>query len=170
MGSANAVVTPRPAGLPWWKRLLLWELIEGLSVTMLHFCRGLKEPFTVQYPEERLPLQPRFRGYPRLRNHPETGEELCIACLQCERICPDLCIKIETESNPSGKGKRPKTFIIDYERCCLCGLCVDPCPTTPLTAIYMSHDYELADYDRAKFIADQKDLYEGKPTPQWKKS
>lgn len=154
----KVVRMPRPERPPLWKRFVLWELLEGMAVTIRHHFR---EPFTVQYPEERLALQPRFRGYPRLRSHPETGEELCIACLQCEKICPDECIKIEGESHPSGRGKRAKSFTIDYERCCLCGLCVDPCPTGPITAIYMSHDYEYAQYEREPFMVNMRQLYDG---------
>lgn len=150
-----------PERLPIWKKFLLFELMQGLAVTLVHQFRAWREPFTVQYPEERLPLQPRFRGYPRLRSHPETGEELCIACFQCEKICPDECIKIVEEPHPSGRGKRAKAFEIDYERCCLCGLCVDPCPTGPITAIYMSHDYEYAQFDRARFRTGMRALYEG---------
>lgn len=171
MATQAAVRMTRPRPLPLWKRFLLSELLQGMQVTLIHFFRGLREPFTVQYPEERLPLQPRFRGYPRLRSHPETGEELCIACLQCEKICPDECIKIEGEPHPSGRGKRAKSFVIDYERCCLCGLCVDPCPTMPITAIYMSHDYEYAQYERERFTARMRDLYEGLETlPYGKKN
>ncbi len=163
MANVNVIRIPRPERPPLWKRFILWELLQGMYVTWLEQIRCFtKSPFTVQYPEERLPLQPRFRGYPRLRSHPETGEELCIGCLQCEQICPDECIKIEPEPHPSGRGKRAKSFVIDYERCCLCGLCVDPCPTKPITAIYMSHDYELSQYKREEFIAPMKDLYEGK--------
>ncbi len=170
MGAIRIVRTPRPARPPAWKRVVLWELLEGLAVTLIHqFRTFIKEPFTIQYPEERLPLPPRFRGYPRLRSHPETGEELCIGCLQCEKICPDQCIKIEAEPHPSGRGKRAKSFFVDYERCCLCGLCVDPCPTTPITAIYMSHDYEYAQYDRQGFRAGMRGLYEGLEQVQYGK-
>ncbi len=154
--------TPRPERPPLWKRLVLGELIEGLMVTLVHNFRALREPFTIQYPDERLPLEPRYRGVPRLRSHPETGEELCISCHQCERICPDECIHIEDEPHPSGRGKRPRVFTIDYERCCLCGLCVEACPTKPITSIYMSHDYELARYRRDEFKADLRELYFGK--------
>ncbi len=165
MGKITVTRTPRPERLSLWKRFILWELLQGMYVTWLEQIRCfLKEPFTVQYPEERLPLQPRFRGYPRLRSHPETGEELCIACRQCEKICPDECITIVDEPHPSGRGKRAKAFDIDYERCCLCGLCVDPCPTGPITAIYMSHDYEYAQYDREHFKAPMRALYEGLET------
>ena len=170
MGEIRIVRPPRPARPPLWKRLILFELLQGLSVTLIHQFRTFwREPFTVQYPEERLPLQPRFRGYPRLRSHPETGEELCIACLQCEKICPDECIKIEAEPHPSGRGKRAKSFFIDYERCCLCGLCVDPCPTKPITAIYMSHDYEMAKYARYDFMTGMTRLYDGHEPKEYEK-
>lgn len=158
MDKITVVTMPRPARLPLWKRFLLWELLEGLAVTMRHHFR---KPFTVQYPEERLPLAPRFRGYPRLRSNPETGAELCTACKACEKICPDQCISIVEEPHPSGRGKRPKSFEIDYERCCLCGLCVEACPTNPVSSIYMSHDYELAKYERDEFKARLRGLYEG---------
>ncbi len=89
------------------------------------------------------------------------SEELCIGCLLCEQACPDDCISIVADKRPSGKGKMAKSFIIDYERCCFCGLCVDPCPTTPITAIYMSHDYELSDYSRVEFITPKETLLNG---------
>ena len=161
MSNIKVLRTPRPERLPLWKWFFLFELFQGLFVTMYEHMRSFRETFTIQYPEERLPLEPRFRGFPRLRSHPETGEELCIACRQCEKICPDECITIVDEPHPSGRGKRAKAFVIDYERCCLCGLCVDPCPTGPITAIYMSHDYEYAQYDREQFKAAMRALYEG---------
>jgi NADH-quinone oxidoreductase subunit I len=150
-------------------RFLLLDLIRGLAVT-------LREQFrphtTVEYPKERLELKPRFRGVPRLRNHPENGEDLCIACNMCVLACPDNCITVVAESRPEGallKGKRAKLFVIDYERCCLCGLCVDPCPTEPITAIYMSHDFELAHYERDRFITPDRLLYEGHESVEYKK-
>jgi NADH-quinone oxidoreductase subunit I len=60
-------------------------------------------------------------------------------------------------------------FVIDYERCCLCGLCVDPCPTEPITAIYMSHDFELAAYSREPFVTPAEDLYTGHDTKEYRK-
>ncbi|MFQ5767034.1 MAG: NuoI/complex I 23 kDa subunit family protein [Acidobacteriota bacterium] len=140
------------------KKLTLWELLQGMFVVMKSQFR---RKVTVQYPKERIPLRPRFRGVPRLRYHPETGEELCISCLMCEQICPDDCISIDWEKVP-GKGRVLKGFTIDYQRCCLCGLCVDPCPTKPLTAIYMSHDFELAGDDRQQLVTERHDLHEGR--------
>ncbi len=140
------------------RKLTLWELLQGMRVVLRNQFRP---KVTVQYPKERIELKPRFRGMPRLRYHPGTGEELCISCLLCEQICPDDCIAIEWEKSPKGKGRVLKSFIIDYQRCCLCGLCVDPCPTKPLTAIYMSHDYELAGYDRQNLVTERRELHEG---------
>ena len=158
-----------PPRVSWVKRLLLLELIRGLMVTLRE---QFKPHFTVEYPKERLQLRPRFRGVPRLRNHPENGEDLCIACNQCAIACPDNCITMVAEARPAGallKGKRAKVFVIDYERCCLCGLCVDPCPTEPITAIYMSHDFELAHYKRDRFVTGGDLLYKGHEVVEYKK-
>ncbi len=146
--------------IDFFKNLTLWELWQGMAVVIRNQFR---KKVTVHYPRERIELRPRFRGVPRLRYHPESGEELCISCLMCEQICPDDCIAIEWEKPPGSKGRILKSFIIDYQRCCLCGLCVDPCPTKPLTAIYMSHDFELAGYDRQDLVTGRKELHEGRP-------
>ena len=154
---------------PLLNRIFLIDLFMGLSVTLREM---FNRPTTVQYPKERIDLKPRFRGVPRLRNHPEIGEDLCIGCNQCALACPDACITVVAESRPEGaklKGKRAKVFVIDYERCCLCGLCVDPCPTEPITAIYMSHDFELAHYSREQFVTPADELYTGHETIEYKK-
>ncbi len=148
------------------RRVLLLELLVGLWITLRNFFRP---HITLEYPKERPDLAPRFRGMPRLRRDPETGEELCVGCLLCEQACPDDCISIVVQKRPSGKGKMAKSFIIDYERCCLCGLCVDPCPTTPITAIYMSHDYELSHFSRVEFIAPKEELLNGMPLKRYEK-
>jgi len=72
------------------KTWLLWELVKGLALTMRYF---FKKSITVEYPEERTPLSPRFRGLHALRRY-ENGEERCIACKLCEVICPALAIVI----------------------------------------------------------------------------
>ena len=142
----------------WLRSILLAELWVGLWTTLKNQFRP---HVTVEYPRETVALSPRFRGAPRLRYDPATGQELCIACHLCEIVCPDNCIHIVSEKNPEGKGKRLVSFEISLERCCFCGLCVDPCPTKPLTAIYMSHDYELADYRREPFVAPLQKLLDG---------
>ena len=148
------------------RQLLLTELLAGMWITLKNFFRP---HVTLEYPREKPALAPRFRGMPRLRYHPETGEELCVGCLLCEKICPDDCISIVVQKRPTGKGKMAKSFIIDYERCCLCGLCVDPCPTSPVKAIYMSHDYELSDYSRVQFIVPKEELMDGMPLKRYSK-
>ena len=142
------------------QKVLLLELWQGLWVTLKNQFRP---HITVEYPRETLEFAPRFRGLPRLRKDPVTGEELCISCLLCEAICPTECISIVSEKKADGKGKSLVSFTINYERCCLCGLCVDPCPTKPITAIYMSHDYELASFDRDAYVASREELVDGKP-------
>ena len=142
----------------WLRSILLAELWVGLWTTLKNQFRP---HVTVEYPKETVALAPRFRGAPRLRYDPATGQELCIACHLCEVVCPDNCIHIVSEKKPEGKGKRLVSFEINLERCCFCGLCVDPCPTKPLTAIYMSHDYELAGYRREPFVAPLKTLLDG---------
>ncbi len=149
-----------------FKRLFLIELLKGLSVTLKNQFRPHT---TVEYPKEREPIKERFRGMPRLRKHPETGDELCVACGNCAEICPDNCITVVAETRPSGKGKQPQVFIIDYERCCLCRLCVDICPTKPTSAIYMSHDFELASYTRDRFITEKEKLYIGHEKKEYKR-
>lgn len=139
-------------------RLLLLELAAGLWVTLKHLFR---RKVTQEYPAERPLLRPRFRGMPRLRDHPEIEGPLCVGCNQCAIACPDDCITVTADTRAGGKGKQPGLFLIDYEKCCMCGLCVDPCPTKPITAIYMSHDYELATEFRRDFMTDLVGLYEG---------
>lgn len=149
-----------------FRRFFLVELFAGMWITIKNHFRP---HITIEYPREKPDLAPRFRGVPRLRRDPETAEELCIGCLLCEQICPDDCISIVVDKRPGGKGKMAKSFIIDYERCCFCGLCVDPCPTTPITAIYMSHDYELSDYSRQEFITQRAALVDGHPIKRYEK-
>jgi NADH-quinone oxidoreductase subunit I len=154
------------SSLTWLRRLLLVELFIGLGVTLKHLFR---RNVTEQYPKERPELKPRFRGIPRLKYHPDTGEHMCAACMQCTAICPTNCITVIDEPRPSGKGKQPKVFIIDYERCCVCGMCEEVCGSKPEAAIYMSHDYELAKYDRREFMTEMDMLYDGHPKKVYKK-
>jgi NADH-quinone oxidoreductase subunit I len=149
------VTRPRDSRL---RRIFLVELAVGLWVTLRH---QFMPHVTQEYPAERPQLRPRFRGVPRLRDHPDVEGPLCVGCNQCALACPDRCITVVAETRPGGKGKQPRTFLIDYEKCCVCGLCVDPCPTKPITAIYMSHDFELAKERRRAFMTDMTGLYEG---------
>lgn len=105
------------------KSFLLWELIQGLRMTGRHlFMRKI----TVQYPEEKTPKSPRFRGLHALRRY-ENGEERCIACKLCEAVCPALAITIEAEPREDGS-RRTTKYEIDLFKCIYCGFCEESCP------------------------------------------
>jgi len=107
----------------FFKAFLLLELAEGLIVTGRHL---FKRKITIQYPEEKTPLSPRFRGLHALRRYPN-GEERCIACKLCEAVCPALAITIESEQRSDGT-RRTTRYDIDLTKCIFCGLCEESCP------------------------------------------
>ncbi|XP_013909017.1 PREDICTED: NADH dehydrogenase [ubiquinone] iron-sulfur protein 8, mitochondrial [Thamnophis sirtalis] len=103
---------------------LLWtELIRGLATTMSYVFR---EPATINYPFEKGPLSPRFRGEHALRRYP-SGEERCIACKLCEAVCPAQAITIEAETRADGS-RRTTRYDIDMTKCIYCGFCQEACP------------------------------------------
>ena len=112
----------------------LLELIRGLMVTARHL---VMRKVTVQYPEERTPMSPRFRGLHALRRYPN-GEERCIACQLCEAVCPALAITIESAEKPDGT-RRTSRYDIDLFKCIYCGFCEEACPTD---AIVMTREQE----------------------------
>jgi NADH-quinone oxidoreductase subunit I len=116
--------------------LLLVELFRGLSLTGSYLFKG---KFTVQYPEERAPISPRFRGLHALRRYPN-GEERCIACKLCEATCPALAITIEAEPREDGS-RRTTRYDIDLFKCIYCGFCEESCPVDSIveTGIYEYH-------------------------------
>jgi NADH-quinone oxidoreductase subunit I len=81
---------------------------------------------TVQFPEERTPQSPRFRGLHALRRYPN-GEERCIACKLCEAVCPALAITIDSEQREDGT-RRTTRYDIDLFKCIYCGFCEESCP------------------------------------------
>jgi NADH-quinone oxidoreductase subunit I len=105
------------------RSFLLLELIAGLRVTGRHL---LKRKFTIQYPEDKAPRSPRFRGLHALRRYPN-GEERCIACKLCEAVCPALAITIESEERTDGT-RRTTRYEIDMFKCIYCGFCEESCP------------------------------------------
>ena len=107
----------------WFNSFLLIELLKGLFLTGRHlFVRKV----TIQYPEERTPMSPRFRGLHALRRYPN-GEERCIACKLCEAVCPALAITIESEERADGT-RRTTRYDIDLVKCIFCGFCEEACP------------------------------------------
>ena len=107
----------------FFSSFMLIELLQGLKVTGRHF---LSPTITVQFPEEKTPLSPRFRGLHALRRY-ENGEERCIACKLCEAVCPALAITIESEQREDGS-RRTTRYDIDLTKCIFCGFCEESCP------------------------------------------
>ncbi|KAL1489404.1 hypothetical protein ABEB36_014305 [Hypothenemus hampei] len=103
--------------------MFVTELIRGFGVTLAHI---FKEPATINYPFEKGPLSPRFRGEHALRRYP-SGEERCIACKLCEAICPAQAITIEAEERADGS-RRTTRYDIDMTKCIYCGFCQEACP------------------------------------------
>src|SRR6476469_367773 len=118
------------------RSLLLAELISGLALTLRYM---LRRPVTVNYPYEKGPLSPRFRGEHVLRRYPN-GEERCIACKLCEAICPALAITIEAEPRDDGS-RRTTRYDIDMTKCIYCGYCQEACP---VDAIVEGPNFEFA--------------------------
>ena len=103
--------------------LFLKELVKGLALTGRHlFARKI----TVQFPEEKTPQSPRFRGLHALRRYP-SGEERCIACKLCEAVCPAMAITIESDQRDDGS-RRTTRYDIDLTKCIFCGFCEEACP------------------------------------------
>ena len=101
----------------------LGSLATGMGVTGRYFFR---KKFTVQYPEQKTPISPRFRGLHALRRY-ANGEERCIACKLCEAVCPALAITIESEQREDGT-RRTTRYDIDLFKCIYCGFCEEACP------------------------------------------
>ena len=115
---------------------LLVELVRGLFVTGRHlFARKI----TIQYPDERTPISPRFRGLHALRRYPN-GEERCIACKLCEAVCPAAAITIESAERADGT-RRTTRYDIDLFKCIYCGFCEESCPVDSIveTNLYEFH-------------------------------
>lgn len=131
---------------------------EGVARRMSAEARGI---FTVQYPEEKLPVPEEFRFIPfLLYEEGPDGEkkERCTSCGICAKVCPPQCIWIvrTTDPNTGRPVPEPKAFYIDVDICMNCGFCAEYCP---FDAIKMDHDYELSVYDRhAKNIFDKDKL------------
>lgn len=107
----------------YFKSFLLWEMLLGLKLTGRYL---FAKKVTVQFPEERTPQSPRFRGLHALRRYPN-GEERCIACKLCEAVCPALAITIDSEQREDGS-RRTTRYDIDLFKCIYCGFCEESCP------------------------------------------
>ncbi len=131
---------------------LLIELMQGLLLTGKHF---FARKITVQYPDERTPQSPRFRGLHALRRYPN-GEERCIACKLCEAVCPALAITIESEQRADGT-RRTTRYDIDLTKCIFCGFCEESCPVDSIveTRVFDYHGEKRGDlvYTKSMLLA-----------------
>ncbi|MGH6719814.1 MAG: NADH-quinone oxidoreductase subunit NuoI [Alphaproteobacteria bacterium] len=134
------------------RSLLLTELVSGLALTLRYI---FKPKYTLNYPYEKGPLSPRFRGEHALRRYPN-GEERCIACKLCEAICPAQAITIEAEPRADGS-RRTTRYDIDMTKCIYCGLCEEACPVDAIVEgpnfEYATETREELYYDKAKLLA-----------------
>ncbi|MFZ5472010.1 MAG: NuoI/complex I 23 kDa subunit family protein [Myxococcota bacterium] len=175
-------------------RTFLPELLRGLAVTTRHFLRnlfgtrdmnpsvvdrtGTNLVSTVQYPEEKVPYPPGYRGLHRLVPR-EDGKPRCVACYMCATICPAQCIYIEAgeyeDAVPQSASrvieKFPTQFVIDELRCIVCGLCVDACPKDAIRMDTYTHT--PSEYTRQGFVYDIPKLLKGPavthPSDPWYK-
>jgi NADH-quinone oxidoreductase subunit I len=127
------------------------ETLRGLKTTL---GKALEKPQTIQYPEEKVPVYPRFRGRHKLHRFEDTGLEKCVGCSLCAAACPADCIRVvAAENTPEHRVSAGERYAAVYEinlsRCIFCGYCEVACP---FDAITMGHDYEMSDYDRSDLI------------------
>lgn len=119
------------------KTFALWDLLLGMKLTGRYL---FAKKTTVQYPEEKTPASPRFRGIHALRRYPN-GEERCIACKLCEAVCPALAITIDAEPRVDGS-RRTTLYEIDLFKCVYCGFCEEACPVDSIV-LTSKHDYHM---------------------------
>jgi NADH-quinone oxidoreductase subunit I len=126
-------------------------IIQGMGVTLSYIP---KRKWTVQYPEDPVTVQPRYRGQ-HLLHVDELGREKCVACFLCAAACPSECIYIVAKDDPRPAERYAEVYNIDYGRCIFCGYCVEACPKDAITHGY---NFELSVYNRADLLKTKDDL------------
>jgi len=138
-------VKKRTKDLTFWQKIYLPEIAKGLALT---FKNMVKPKYTIEYPEDKFIPPPSYRGRPVLVMEAD-GEERCVACGLCARVCPSLAIEVQASETEKEKERYPVKFEINMLRCIFCGFCEEVCPEE---AIVMSKDYELAFTSREEAI------------------
>lgn len=141
---------PEPGGAKGAYRAF-GETLRGLKTTMARIVEG---PVTIQYPEEKTPVYPRFRGRHKLHRFADTGLEKCVGCSLCAAACPSDCIRVvaaeNTADNRVSAGERyARIYEINLSRCIFCGYCELACP---FDAITLGNEFELSEYSRDDLI------------------
>ncbi len=126
------------------------SVFRTLWLVFLHLFR---RRVTVQYPEQKPYLPPRFRARIILSRDPDGGER-CVACYLCSAVCPVGCIALQATEDETGR-RYPGFFRINFSRCIFCGFCEEACPTY---AIQLTPDFEMSEYERPKLVYEKEDL------------
>jgi NADH-quinone oxidoreductase subunit I len=145
MSGNNIPAKKRIKDLTFMEKIYIPEIFKGLSLTLRTM---FKPKFTMQYPEEKYVPAGSYRGRPVLVQE-NNGEERCVACGLCSRVCPALAIEVQAAETEREKERYPEKFEINMLRCIFCGFCEEVCPEE---AIVMSKDYELAFSNREDAI------------------
>ncbi len=128
----------------------MFSVVKSIWIVLLHTFHRRE---TVQYPEEKPYLPPRYRGRIVLTRDPD-GEERCVACNLCSVACPVDCISLQSTEDEHGR-RYPEFFRINFSRCIFCGLCEEACPTY---AIQLTPDFEMGEYKRQNLVYEKEDL------------
>lgn len=126
------------------------SIVRSLGMVFSH---AFRKRDTVQYPEEKVYLPPRYRGRIVLTRDPD-GEERCVACNLCAVACPVGCISLQKAEQEDGRWYA-EFFRINFSRCIFCGMCEEACPTT---AIQLTPDFEMAEYNRQNLVYEKEHL------------
>lgn len=128
----------------------MFSIFESMWVVLKHtFAKRV----TIQYPEEKPRLAPRWRGRIVLTRDPD-GEERCVGCYLCAVACPVDCIALQAAEKPDGR-RYPEFFRINFSRCIFCGYCEEACPTY---AIQLTPDFEMCEFNRQNLVYEKEDL------------
>jgi NADH-quinone oxidoreductase subunit I len=128
-------------------------MVSILRSIWIAFSKLFESKATIEYPEEKAYLAPRYRGRIILSRDPDGGER-CVGCYLCSTACPVDCIALQADEDETGR-RYPSRFRINFSRCIYCGFCEEACPTR---AIQLIPDAEMSEYDRQNMVYEKEDL------------